>query len=183
MLAPAPRVMTETIVGQGVTEVRIRRRDRWLRLFGLVALTLGWLVGGLFALALLAAHTGEGPSMMVTWLVLWTVLGLVWLYILLWGALGTETLLARVEGLTLMRRLLFIRHPVVIPAETISAIEWLADDPARRVLVNGRRVPQTALGIVCAGRVVTCARGIDETEAGKAIAALKQRLGAPRRPR
>jgi hypothetical protein len=168
-------VRAQIIHGQGQTEVVFRRSDRWKSLLKLLIFAPVWLFGGMFAAVLMAA-TSDGSPMLIIWLVLWGLGGLVFLYLLLWGVLGIESLVARAETLTLKRRLLLFVRSIPLPSAELTEIRWLADDPARSVRVNGRRIPQTAIQISADGRNWRCAQGISEAEALPAIADLKQRL-------
>src|SRR5690606_22402958 len=96
---------------------------------------------------------------------------------------GRETLVSRSDSLSLVRRLLFLRSPRAFDASSIESIEWLADDPTRKVTVNGRRIPQPAIAIVTTAGTIRCASGISEAEAGEVIATLKQRLAVSWRRR
>ncbi len=168
-------VRAEVIEGQGVTEVVFRRSDRWKGVIKLLLLVPALLFGALFAGVLLAATSGS-ELMLTVWLVLWGVGGLIFVGLLLWNTFGVESLIGRSDSLTVMRRLLFLKSPLVLSDGEIIDIRWLPDDPGRIVRVNGRRIPQTAIEITVAGRRVTCARGIGEAEANAAIAAARQRL-------
>lgn len=168
-------VRADVTHGQGFTEVVFRRSDRWKSVARLLLFVPVWLLAGLFALALLAA-SGDRPSIVPTWLALWGLAGIALLAILLWGALGVESLVARADTLSLVRRFLLFSKTTALPARDISDMRWLADDPAQRVRFNGRRIPQTAFEVVAGSRRLACARGIGEAEAQTTIAALRQRL-------
>lgn len=183
MLAPAPEVMAEIVRRDDRTEISFRRRGHWLRVAGIVALFAVWTGGAVVAALLPGAGSGGPAPMPLVWLGGWTLLGLLVLFMLLWRALGTEALIARPDSLTLMRRLLFIRSPIVLPAADITAIEWEADDPNRRAPVHGSRLPQSAISITAHDATLRCASGIDEGEAQTVIASLAQRLGTATRPR
>ena len=122
------------------------------------------------------AATSGSPQMLTIWLALWGFGGLFILWLLIWSIFGRESLIGRSDSLTVMRRLLFLSRPLVLPDGEIAAVRWLPDDPARSVRVNGRRIPQTAIEITAMGRRITCARAIGELEANTAIAAARQRL-------
>lgn len=168
-------ISADIIEGQGMTEVAFRRRGRWVGALRLAGFLLVWLLGGGFGALLLAA--GSDASLMLwIWLAGWGLAGLFFLNLLAWSAFGTESLIGRAEGLTIMRRLVLITRPIVVPAIDIRALRWIADDPNRVVKVNGRRVAQTAIEIATSQLQLRCARGITESEAARAIAAVKQRL-------
>lgn len=171
----------ETIHGQGFTEVVFRRRGLLWRLLRVVLFAAAWLFGLMLGVVLMAAG-GNGPSWFFpVWLAAWGLGGLVFLVGFLWNALGVESLVARSESLTLMRRMLFLRSPLVVPANSIGDIRWMADDPSRAVRVNGRRIPQTGIEIVADDRTLRCATGLGQAEAATAIAELRQRLVIPKR--
>lgn len=175
-------VRADVIEGQGVTEVIFRRRDRWKSALKLIIFGPLWLFGGLFAVALLG--TGSDNTLFLSaWLALWIPGGLIVGMLMLWGLLGVESLIARSDSLTIMRRLLVFKRPIELPAATVTSVRWVADDPSRRVRVNNRIVPQPFLEISCDGRQVKCARLISEAEADLAIAAVKQRLAVSWRRR
>ena len=174
-------VRPEIIHGQGFTEVVFRRRGMLMRLVGFVAFVAAWLFGFLLGIVLMGVG-GDGPAWFFPlWLAGWGLGGLVFLFGLLWNALGVESLVVRADNLTLLRRMLFFNSPVVLPARTISEIRWMADDPTRLVRVNGRRIPQTGIEIVTDSRVVRCAKGLGESDARTVIAELRQRLVIPKR--
>lgn len=177
------RIATEIVNGQGFTEVVFRKRGWWKGLFGLVGFLLAWLFGGLFATVLLMAGTSGQPTMLFAWLGAWGLGGLFFLYMMLWSTFGVESLIARADTLTLMRRLLLLKSPLVFPAASIESIEWIADDPGRKVTVNGRRIPQPAIAILAGGMARRCASGIGESEAREAIASVSQRFAVARRRR
>lgn len=175
------RIATETVNGQGFTAVVFRRRDWWKGLLGLIGFLLAWSFGGLFATVLLMAGTQGQSTMLFAWLAAWGLGGLLVLYMMLWRAFGVEALIARPDTLTLMRRLLLLSSPVVFPAASIESIEWIADDPGRKVVVNGRRIAQPAILILAGGMTRRCASGIGESEARTAIASVSQRIALARR--
>ena len=175
-------VRAEVIEGQGVTEVTFRRRDRWKSALKLMIFAPIWLFGGLFALVLLGAGSGN-TLFMSAWLALWIPGGLIAGALMLWGLLGVESLIARSDSLTVLRRLLVFKKPVELPAITVTTLRWVATDPNRTVRVNNRIVPQPFIEIVGDGRQIKCARLISEAEAGLAIAAVKQRLAVSWRRR
>ncbi len=174
-------ISTVTIHGQGTTEVVFRRRGVLFRLLRVVLFAAAWLFGLMFGVVLMGAGDGGTAWFLPVWLALWGLGGLVFLAGLLWSALGVESLIARSESLTLMRRLLILRSPVVVPAGTITEIRWSPDNPNHTVRVNGRRIPQTGIEIVADDRVLRCARGIGEAQAAATIAELRQRLVVGRR--
>ncbi len=182
MAAEASQVTADIVHGQGLTEIRLRRRGRLLSAFKLVAFVAVWLFAGGFAGILLAA-TADQPFMLVAWLAVWGIVGLAFIAALIWGAFGTETLVARPDSLTLLRRLAVFGAPTVIPAQDLTGFRWIADDPMRTVKVNGRRIPQTSLEITGTGTTLRCARGIGEREAALAISAVRDRLAAAMRRR
>jgi len=167
--------------GQGFTEVVFRRRGVLFRLVRLVLFAAAWLFGLLFGIILMGAGGGDNAWILPIWLTVWGLVGLVFFVGLLWSALGVESLIARSGSLTLMRRLAILRTPFVSPADSISDIRWVADNPRRMVRINGRRIPQTGIEIVSNGRAIICAEGIGEPEAASAIAELRQRLVIPKR--
>ncbi|WP_417307777.1 hypothetical protein [Devosia sp.] len=171
----ATNISAEVIEGQGMTEVAFRRRGRWLSGLKMIAFLLAWMVGAGFG-ALLLAASSDSSLMLWVWLAAWGFGGLFVLNILLWQTFGTESLISRAEELTIMRRLVLITKPIIVPAMEIRALRWLADDPTRKVTINGWRVAQTAIEIATYDLQLRCARGITEAEANKAIAAVKQRL-------
>lgn len=176
-------VRVDVTHAQGFTEVRFRRRGVFFRLVWFVLFALGWAFGLFFGLALLAAGTVEQPWFLPVWLTAWGLGGLFSLWLLLMNALVVESLIARLDRLTLLRRILVLRFPVEVPAAEIQDIRWVADDPARRVRHNGRRIPQTCLEIVSDSRNLRCADGIGQAEAQAAIIAIRQRLVTSRRRR
>ena len=182
MAAATSQVTADIVHGQGLTEIRLRRRGRLLSAFKLVAFLAVWLLAGGFAGILLAA-TSDQPFILIAWLAIWGIAGLVFLSALIWGAFGTETLVARSDSLTLLRRLLIFGKPTVIPAHELTGLRWIADDPMRTVKVNGRRIAQTSLEIAGTGTTLRCARGIGEREAGLAISAARDRLAVALRRR
>lgn len=173
-------IRTEIINGQGFTEVIFRRRGTLKRLLALVLIAVMWAFGALFGALMTQVTSSGSPGFAWVWLVLWLIGGPVAIAMLLWNALRVESLIAQSNGLTLMRRLMFWKSPIIVPATRLSRIGWFPDDPAHTVRVNGRRVPQTGIAIVHDGGVLRCARGISEAEAGTALAALGQRLVIPR---
>ncbi len=182
MLAGArPQTTTSTVHGQGFTEVAFRRRGMLLRLVRFVLFLAVWWFGLLFGVVLMGAGGGQAAWFFPVWLAGWGLGGLVFAFALLWGAIGVESLIARSESLTLVRRLLLFSRPVVMPAKSITDLRWVPDDPSRIVRVNGRRIPQTSIEIVSTERAVTCAAGIGEQDAFSAIRELRQRLVMPRR--
>ena len=182
MLAGAkPQTSASTVHGQGFTEVVFRRRGVLFRLVRLVLFLVVWWFGLLFGVALMGAGGGQTAWFFPVWLAGWGLGGLVFAFALLWSALGVESLIARSESLTLVRRLLLLRRPVVMPAASITDLRWVPDDPGRIVRVNGRRIPQTSIAIVSTERTVSCAAGIGEQDAFSAIRELRQRLVIPRR--
>ena len=176
-------IRPELVNGQGFTEVLLRQPLWWRRIPGLVAFLAIWLLGGGFAAILLLATAGDQPWFFGTWMLIWGGVGLLFVYGMVWRTFGRESLIARADGLTIMRRLLFLQQRVDLPAAAIAAIEWIADDPSYRVTRNGRRIPQTAIRITTADRSLSCARGIGESEARTTIAAVQQRLVVARRRR
>ena len=179
----ASTIRAEPVIGQGFTEVHLRRPYWWLRIPGLIAFLAAWLFGGGFAAILLLAIGGEQPLFFVAWFLIWGLVGLIFLNGMIWRTFSFESLIARADSLTIARRLLFWHNRHELPAAGITEIDWVADDPAHRVTRNGTRIPQPAIRIVTADRQLTCARGIDESEARSAIAALMQRLAVARRRR
>jgi hypothetical protein len=169
----------EIIPGQGVTEVVFRRRCLVWRLVRLVLFAAVWAFGLMFGLVLMAAGGAEPSWFMPVWMAGWGLVGLFWIYLMVMNALGVESLLARVDGLTLMRRLLVLRFPLHVAASSLEDLRFGRDNPFRTVRVNGRRIPQTSIEIVTTDRILRCADGIGEADAEAAIAALRQRL--PRR--
>lgn len=175
------RVRADISHGQGFTEIVFRRSGRWKAAL-LLGVALLWLLGGGFAMLLLAASAGEKP-MLVIWLALWGPGGFIMLMLLLWRLVGREALVVRSESLALTRSVAFLRLGRAIPAAALREIAWLADDPGIRVRVNGRRIPQSALELVEDGRRTRCAHGIGEAEAHLVIAAIRRRLVTGRGPR
>ena len=169
-------VTPETIHGQGSTEIVLRRRNRWRAALALVAFLAIWVLGGGFAALMLIAVGNDQPLFFAVWLLLWCVGGGVAFLGLLWKTFASESVIIRSDSLTLVRRLLLLRFPVVVPAKRIRALGWVADDPHRSVTVNGRRVPQTAIEISSGDGSFRFARGIGKAEADNAIATMKQRL-------
>lgn len=169
-------VRADVTHGQGSTEVVFRRRGTVGRLFGFVLAVAAWLFGLMFGIVLMAAGNAAQPWFYPAWLSGWGLGGVFGLGLMLMNALGVESIIARSESLTLMRRLLLLRFPARVAAEDLVDIRWVPDDPARTVRVNGRRIPQTSIEIVTGSRRLAGARGIGEAEAQVAIAALRQRL-------
>src|SRR5690606_38906772 len=176
-------IRPELVNGQGVTEVVLRRPLWWRGIPGLLMFLAAWLLGGGFAAIMLLATAGDQPWFFAAWLFIWGSVGLLFLYGMIWRTFGVESLVAYADRLTVMRRLLFLRNANDLPAAAIGSIEWIADDPTYRVTRNGRRIPQPAIQITMADRQLTCARGIGESEARSAIAAVKQRLAVSWRRR
>lgn len=174
----ASEVRVEIDHQQGVTEVRLRRPRRWLNIVTIVPVTALWLLGAGFAALMLGVS--DQTWFMVTWLTLWVLGGGVMLLALVLGAFTTETLLARSDGVTLLRRLLLLKLPTELPAGDVAELRWIADSPTRVVRVNGRRIPQTALEVPGNPHPVQFARGIGKPEAESVIAAIRQRLVVPR---
>ena len=168
-------VRAEVNHGQGFSEIVFRRTDRWKGAIRLLFLVPAWLFGGLFAFVLLSVGNDNG-LMLTAWLVLWGLGGLVLFGVIVWSSFAVESLIVRSDELTLLRRLLVLSRPTVLPAAELRDIGWLADNLRRSVRVNGRRIPQTALNIETESGSFTCAAGISETEAQSTIAAVQQRL-------
>lgn len=175
-------VRAEVEVGQGFTTVAFRRANRWMKLPAIILLAVGWGLGGIFAMVLIFAST-RADWLPFVWLPAWIVLGLGMLVVMIWRTLALEQIVARATGLQLVQRILALRFSRDIPAGTIGDIRWVADDPSRTVIVNGRRIPQSALAISADGRHYRCATGITEAEAETAMAAIRQRLVLPRERR
>lgn len=178
------RIRAETIDGQGFTEVVFRRPFDWRSLVFFVVITAFWLFGNAFAFLLMAAMGSTvHPWFFGIWIFGWTIGGLFIGFIFLWGLFSVESLIARADSLTLMRRLLILKLPTVMPAASILSIDWVADDPLRKVTVNGTRVLQPGIAITATGQTVRCAAGIAEVEARRIIPLLQQRLVTGRRGR
>jgi hypothetical protein len=166
----------DIVHAQGFTEVVFRRRGMIWRLLRLLAFAVAWMVGLGFA-ALMASVNGEQqPLFYVAWMALWGVGGGIFLLAMLDGVLGVHSLVARADGLSLVHRLLLWRHATEFAASSIRSIDWISDDPTRKVTHNGRRIPQTGIRIVSESMTRYCGRGIGEADARAAIAALAQRL-------
>ncbi|MGV3651067.1 MAG: hypothetical protein ACO1OK_06545 [Devosia sp.] len=171
----------EIVHGQGQTEILFHRRG-WLgRVVRLMLAAAGWLLGLLFAALMLSV--GDQPSLFyLGWLAIWLVGGGVLVFALIAGAFTRETLVVRAEAIALCHSLFWWSRSDDIPAAAVTGIEWIADDPTRRVRYNGRRIPQTALLIAAGGRSRLCARGLSEAEALTVIGTIRQRLVGLGRP-
>lgn len=168
-------VRTKINHGQGFTEVVFWRTDWWKGMIWFVVMLPVWLFGAVFALALLGT-TDANALMLTTWMALWGAGGLLALLLLVWRSFRVEALVARPDGLTLIRRLLLLASKVPLPAARLREVRWEADDPQRVVKINGRRAPQHALVVETETGRHTLASGIDAKQAETAITALKQRL-------
>jgi hypothetical protein len=176
----ASPIRPEVRHGQGITEVVFRRPGRWTYALTIVGFGAVWLFGLGFAAVLLGATGRDNTWFLGLWMALWGAGGIAVFCVLLWGLLGIESLVAHSDRLVLVRRLLLWRVPNEMPAASIAWIDWIFDDPDRKVTVNGQRIPQPAIAIATGKEVLRCARGISEAEAAAAIAALRQRLVLPR---
>lgn len=161
--------------GQGETLIGLPMRGGPVRALGIALLLAFWSLGGLFAVALMAA--GSISTVFFTaWITGWAagfIALLIWLF---WTLVGRETLVAVPTGLTRVRSILFFKTAQAFSAPEARQIAYLADDPARRVRFNGRRIPQSALVISGSGRTVRFAHGIGQAEAEEVVAAVRMRV-------
>lgn len=173
LMAPRPRSRIE--YGQGETTIHLRvPRNLGSILFQVFFLVIGG-AAALFVTLLISAGSGE-PAFLQIWMVGWTFGLLFVLFRLLWTIFGREKLIARNEGLTIARSILFVPWKHFYSIDDVGRMRFIANDPARSVRINGRIIPQPAIGIIARGYEVKLAHGISEPEANQVIEALRQRL-------
>jgi len=173
-MAAGGEVSIEVRDGQGFTEIVFRRTGALGRLAMLVLVILGWLFGLMFGVVMLAAT--EQRAFMALWLGGWSLGGLFMIWVVIWRALGVESLIARSDGLTVMRRLAVLRFGQTVTAQAFRTLHWRPDDPTRRVVVNGRRLRQPHLEVVAAERVLRLAHGITSADADRAKTLVQRRV-------
>lgn len=171
----APRPMSRIEYGQGETIVHLRVPRSLLVIFTHLLILVAGGAGSLFVGLMMSVGTGD-PAFYRVWLTLWTA-GLIFVVVrLLWFLFGRERLIARNSGLTLARSILFLPWNKTYATNDVGQMRYIADDPARSVRINNRRIPQSALGITANGHELKLAHGISQAEAKGVIDALKQRL-------
>lgn len=180
LVSSGPRV--RVVHGQGVTKVVITPQTGLVSFAGMLAVFAFWTFGGLFALLMLevANRSGESGAFFQIWLVAWFVAELVGVAIIAWRLFGRIVVEARASGLTVAHRIFFLGPRRTIPASAFSGLSWVPDDMARRVRVNGRRIPQPALMARATTGSFAIAHGVSRDDADIAAAAVRQRLGKAR---
>ncbi|MCI5078313.1 hypothetical protein [Oricola sp.] len=180
LTSSSPRV--RVIPGQGVTTVVIVPRTGVVSFVAMLAVFAFWSFGGLFAMLMLevANRNGDSGAFFRIWLVAWVVAEIVFLLTIAWRLFGRIVVEARATGLSVARKILFFGPRSTVPASAFSGLSFLPDDPSRRVKVNGRRIPQSALTVRATTGSFRLVSGITREDADVVVAAVRRRLGKAR---